>query len=86
MTREVREYQLEVKASQYIILPEGSEILDIQVQMGKPTLYVDVRTDIQDNVARCIYMYKTGESFRGALPYYIGSVRINEEMLHFYEV
>jgi hypothetical protein len=58
--KSVYKYDLEVTDKQVIKLPKFSDILSIQVQNGKPRLWVMIDKEETEIVDRVLYTYGTG--------------------------
>lgn len=80
-------YKLKVKEFQIIPMPEGAQILCVQMQHGDPTLWACVDESAQP-VERSILMAGTGHEFHGFdAEQYIGTVQMNDGFIvwHYFD-
>lgn len=77
-------FPLEVVDEQLVDMPEGSEILAVQVQLGVPCLWAAVTPDAA-KVKRCIATYGTGHPMKSrAADQYVGSYQLQGGALVFH--
>jgi hypothetical protein len=80
----IYKYVLQVQDQQTLSLPEGAEILSVQVQYGAPTLWalVDVGAPAK---AQQIHCYGTGHDVPDRPTIHIGTVQLGTYVWHFFK-
>jgi hypothetical protein len=78
-------FELEKERTQLVKMPEKSEIMDIQMQKGKPVMWALVDTST-DEIEVKINMYGTGwETYENVLKdEYLATVQDGELVWHFF--
>ena len=75
----VYKYPIETTDYQWVPMPNGAEILCVQVQRGQPCLWAKVETaDWVPVVKRAIIVVGTGHKFEGVGYKYIGSYKLHD--------
>ena len=77
-------YQLETTDYQKVEMPKGAEILTVQEQYSKPTLWVLVDDEIEEVEQRVINIYGTGDNMKPTSRKYIGTYQLMEGRLVFH--
>lgn len=78
-------FELKITDEQVIRVPEGTDILCVQVQKGKPFLWAIVDKEITTYEDRIIRTIGTGHEFEdGASLLYIGTYQLSEGDLVFH--
>lgn len=87
MAKAIYKYELVITDRQVISIPEGSSILTVQMQNGRPCMWVLVEVD-REPVDRIITCYGTGNPIKSHPGAYIGTVQSNGGSLvwHFFNV
>jgi len=80
--RTIWKFQFEISDEIIIEMPEGSEILSIQVQGGMPTLWA-ICDPSRKNYNRVLSCYGTGHKVRYTQNY-IGTIQINGFVWHLF--
>lgn len=75
MRKAVFKYPLSVADSQEIQMPEGAEILSVQVQGGVVCLWALVDMDAKETTRR-FELYGTGHDFRPGEQKFIGTIQL----------
>jgi len=73
---EICKYQLEVKNSQTLLIPNKAKVLTIEAVRGRPWLFVLVNP-IADNINRVIRTYEEGDLIKGGT--YIGTYKDKDD-------
>jgi len=73
---EIWKYQLEVKNSQTLLIPDKAKVLTIEAIHGRPWLFVLVNP-IADNINRVIRTYEEGNLIKGGK--YIGTYKDKDD-------
>lgn len=81
----VREHQIAPNYSTELYLPHSAEILGIGIQDGFPHLWVKVDTSNMVELRR-FALYKNDEEIYHPRVEYIGSVLVNNEAYHVFEL
>ena len=79
----IYKYPLELKDDQTIEVPQGSKVLTVQVQDGKPCLWVLI-SDSEFKSIRYIEMFGTGHSIDRGERKYVGTFQLPEKGLVFH--
>ncbi len=82
----IHKLRLDVVNYQSVVLPEGSEILTVQIQKGTPCIWYKVKDTINSE-SRGILMYTTGKYVDKVEGKYIGSFQLydGEFVAHVFE-
>lgn len=72
----IYKYPLSITETQTISLPESHKVLEINVQNGKPYLWVLVDTKTNAKLQK-IQMYGTGEPVAEDIGLYLGTAHLN---------
>lgn len=87
--RSVWKYELAVvHGVQTLRMPAGAKVLTLQLQNGKPTIWMEVDTE-EAREDRAFQMHGTGWDWHegdGRTSAYVGTVQIGEFVWHFYEL
>lgn len=80
----IHKYQFEIADEIEIEMPIGSEILSIQIQDGKPTMWARVNTDMQ-KAKRIFLVYGTGHEMNPKFVYaHIATIQFNGSVWHIF--
>ena len=83
----IYKYQLEITDRQYVTMPVGAEILSVQTQFDKPTIWalIDKDEELEERHFRII---GTGHNFTEFEKIYIGTFQTNEGQFvgHLFEI
>jgi len=82
MNRTIWKFPLQVTDKQQVEMPQGAEILCVQVQHGTPCLWALVDAE-QGPVKRVIYVYGTGHPFTNQGTY-VGTFQVHGGALIFH--
>ena len=81
----IHKYQFEIADSIEIEMPIHSDILSIQLQNNKPTMWAKVDTSLQ-KVKRIFVVFGTGHEINSLFDYrHIGTIQMNGFVWHIFE-
>lgn len=80
----IYKYDLDTTDIQTVNLPTTHEILCIQTQHGKPTLWAKVDTNCSSTVNVNIYTFGTGHNIPDIELFYLGTYQLNNGSLIFH--
>jgi hypothetical protein len=85
MDMKILKIELKVTASQFLKMPEKSEIMDIQMQNGKPVMWFLTEPDSKEIEVR-INIYGTGWEIQdnGTKDEYLATVQDGDFVWHFF--
>jgi DNA-directed RNA polymerase subunit RPC12/RpoP len=81
--RKIYKFSFSMEDEFKISMPEGSEVLTVQIQGGVPRIWAIVDTDVP-LTARRFCMRRTGHAFKGNEGKYIGTFQLNEGTMVFH--
>lgn len=83
----IYKYPLMTSGRQFVDMPEGAEILTVQVQAGEPFLWAKVDPCSELIERRLIYIHGTGHVMDDSEAQYIGTVLMVDDslVLHVFE-
>jgi hypothetical protein len=89
MSKTIWKYELKVTEDQYVLMPEHSKILDLQVRDDVPHLWAEIDTDAM-TYSRFFSIFKTGQymkTYEGWKREYVGTfcLRGGHHSFHVYE-
>lgn len=85
MKRTIWKYELNMSDEQVIEMPQGTEILSVQVQNGKPCLWAFINFPAREKETRVIEMYGTGHPIHGEGRKFIDTFQLGEFVGHVFE-
>lgn len=84
MTKEIWKFELEINGEQAVSMPEGAEILSLQVQRGKPCIWVMVDSAARSQEQRWFKTFGTGHPIEYALGAFVGTYQLKDGDLVFH--